>query len=499
MFAPSRRLSTLLAVAALVVSYAVAAVATSGPATAAGTVTVTVLGQGSVTGPGIDCNQSGGPDCSEAYADTQVCDPDVKPPCHNELPDVQLVAGPDTNGYVFNGYSGCPDATDRTCDLVVGASTDVTAVFRDAQPPTVTALSPSSGAERDTLTLSAAATDNSGAISKVEFRVRGTLVATDTAAPFGASVGTTSFADGTATIRATAYDAVGNAAFAESTVTIDNTAPSLSVAGPNGQAFGPGTTQSWSFVVSDATTGPPVVTCSLVAAGAPPSFHACSGGASGHSVSDEPEGSYLFTVRAFDGAGNVREIDRSFSIDATPPDTTLTSGPGGVVAARTVSFGFSATEPGSTFECRLYPSGVTPPGFAPCSGSGSDTVSGLADGRYRFEVRAADAVGNMDGTPAAREFTVDATPPSVSFAKRPARTVRTTRKKAKVVFAFSSEVGARFRCSLDGAAYTGCPAAFALKVKPGRHTLSVVALDTAGNSSPAATTAWKVKRVRRHR
>jgi len=76
--------------------------------------------------------------------------------------------------------------------------------------------------------------------------------------------------------------------------------------------------------------------------------------------------------------------------------------------------------------------------------------------------------------------------------------VKTTKKKAKVVFAFTSEPGARFRCSLDGAAYTSCPATLTLGVKAGRHTLSVEAVDALGNVSAPATVAWKVKGMRRH-
>jgi hypothetical protein len=502
MFAPSRHLATALTAAALVASYAVAAIAIADPDAAAGTVTVTVQGWGSVAGSGIDCNQTGGPDCSQAYDDVQVCDPELKPPCHNEVPEVELTAGSDTNGYVFNGFTGCTSTSARSCLVTVDASMNITASFRDAQAPSVPAPSPATGAKlRGTINLSASPTDNSGTISKVEFRVRGALVATDTAAPFSASFDTATVPDGTAVVRATAYDAAGNAGFSESTITFDNTAPSLSVTGPNAQTFGPGTTQAWSFVVSDATTGPPTVECSLVAAGTPPSFGACSGGASGHSVTNKPEGSYSFAVRATDGAGNLTETSRSFAIDATPPDTSLTSGPsaGGVVAARTVSFGFAATEAGSTFECRLYPSGTTGPPFTPCSGAATHTASGLADGSYRFEVRGIDAVGNTDASPATRDFTVDATPPAARFAKVPKRTVKTPKKKAKVAFTFTSEAGVTFRCSLDGAAYAPCSASLTLKVKAGKHTLSVVAVDSAGNTSTPATRSWKVKRIPPHR
>src|SRR5689334_4628938 len=103
MFAPSRRLSVVLTAAALVVSYAVAAVATSGPAAASGVVTVTIQGKGTVTGDGIACSEVAGSDCSESYSDTQECDPDLKPPCHDVQPEVTLTAAADRDGFTFVG------------------------------------------------------------------------------------------------------------------------------------------------------------------------------------------------------------------------------------------------------------------------------------------------------------------------------------------------------------------------------------------------------------
>lgn len=87
-------------------------------------------------------------------------------------------------------------------------------------------------------------------------------------------------------------------------------------------------------------------------------------------------------------------------IDTTPPETTIDSGPSGTVTSDSASFTFSASEPGSTFECSL--DGTA---FSPCSSP--QEYSGLADGTHTFEVRATDAAGNTDPTPASRSWTVD--------------------------------------------------------------------------------------------
>jgi hypothetical protein len=92
--------------------------------------------------------------------------------------------------------------------------------------------------------------------------------------------------------------------------------------------------------------------------------------------------------------------------DTTPPDTTITSGPSGTTTSTSASFSFSATESGSSFECKLD-SGS----FSACSSP--KAYSGLSEGDHTFSVRATDAAGNVDPSPASRGWRVEAssTPP----------------------------------------------------------------------------------------
>jgi len=83
----------------------------------------------------------------------------------------------------------------------------------------------------------------------------------------------------------------------------------------------------------------------------------------------------------------------------TPPDTTITSGPSNTITTDSASFGFSASEPGSTYECKLDAGG-----WSPCTSAKS--YSGLGNGTHGFSVRAVDPAGNTDPTPASRSFTV---------------------------------------------------------------------------------------------
>ena len=147
----------------------------------------------------------------------------------------------------------------------------VTAVFRDSAAPGVTLLEPAgTGPRRGVIALAASASDNVG-VAGVEFRVRDELIGSrDTVAPYGTTFDTASRPDGSAEVKATAFDAAGNATTQSRTITIDNTAPGLTVTGPDGATFGPGTTQSWTIGATDATTAPATVQCSVVPAGSGP-------------------------------------------------------------------------------------------------------------------------------------------------------------------------------------------------------------------------------------
>jgi len=411
---PRRTLVLLLVCAATTV----AALTLAPSASATGTVTVGITGKGDVSGPGIACSESSTSDCSQHYFDKRECefDPETgQTLCTSITPEVELVAGADRSGYAYLGWTGCDLVSGRTCGMSVEGDRAVTARFADVQPPSVTAPTPGSGVHRGSITLGASANDNSGTVARVEWRIRGVLVATDTTPPFAASFDTTDIPDGAAEVRATAFDGANNGAFSTASITVDNTAPTVSVTrGPAGQTFGPGTTQTWDFSARDATSGVTGIACSVVPTGAADSFGACSG-ASSHSVANRPGGSYVFKVRVTDAGGLATASPaRTFVIDATPPETSIADGPadGSSSSQTAYTFAFSASEGGSTFACRVYSASVTPPPFVPCSGASGHAASGFAPGSYIFEVRSTDGVGNVDPSPAERSFTVTASPAS---------------------------------------------------------------------------------------
>jgi hypothetical protein len=85
-----------------------------------------------------------------------------------------------------------------------------------------------------------------------------------------------------------------------------------------------------------------------------------------------------------------------WKVDTVSPNTTITSVS---VSGKSATFSFSASEAGGTFECRLD-------GGAWRGCSSPTSYGGLKHGNHSFRVRAIDAAGNRDATPALRSFSI---------------------------------------------------------------------------------------------
>jgi Ca2+-binding RTX toxin-like protein len=170
----------------------------------------------------------------------------------------------------------------------------------------------------------------------------------------------------------------------------DTTPPDTSIAaGPSGSV----TSRSASFSFS-ATEGGAAFECSLDGA----AFAGCTSPRDYDGLSD---GVHSFSVRARDEAGNVdpSPATRAWTVDATPPETMINSGPSGTTTSRSASFSFSTSESGASFGCSLDGDA-----FASCTSPIS--YDGLAVGSHTFAVRATDSVGNTDASPATQSWWV---------------------------------------------------------------------------------------------
>lgn len=89
--------------------------------------------------------------------------------------------------------------------------------------------------------------------------------------------------------------------------------------------------------------------------------------------------------------------------DTVLPDTVITAGPAAKTKKRGATFEFISTEPSTSFACSLDHKP-----FVPCSSPA--TFKKLRRTKHTFEVRAIDAVGNLDPTPATAAWKVKRKP-----------------------------------------------------------------------------------------
>ncbi len=285
--------------------------------------------------------------------------------------------------------------------------------------------------------------------------------------------------NGQHTFNVRAVDGAGNvdASPANRTWTADSIAPETTIDnGPTQNSSVSNTTATFNFSSNEANS---TFQCQLDGGG----FSICT---SPMVFNGLGQGSHNFQVRATDVAGNADSTPavRSWTVDTVPPDTTIDSGPSGFVSSTSATFTFSSNEANVTFLCSIN-GGL----YSPCV-SGV-TYNGLVAGERNFGVRAIDAAGNQDGSPALRTWTIDTTAPDTTIHSGPSGTVSST----SATFQFSSnEGGASFQCQIDGGAYEACTSPKTYNsLGQGQHTFHVRAVDQANNVDPLpAERIWTV-------
>jgi hypothetical protein len=375
-------------------------------------------------------------------------------------------------------------------DNIGNTSSATFAVRPDSSAPTTTDNTASLGSAwkntNQTVTLTPSDGTGSG-VATTRYTTNGSTPTN--ASPQGTTVNLT--ADGIYTVKYFSVDNVSNneaVKTAGTQIRIDKTPPtsvtlnSLPASIKNGQALS-----------GSAVDGGPSGIASI-------SYYYCAGALCTPSVligtsstspsytiawnSQPADGVYQVLARATDAAGNTLDsAKQTVTVDNTLPDTTITAAPASP-SLGSVSFSFTSSQPGSTFQCELDTGG-----YSACTSP--KPYSGLTSGSHTFRVRAIDPAGNVDATPATHTWTVDAVAPNTTITSSPPALTNST----SATFDFiSSEPGSTFECQLDGGGFSTCtsPQPYA-GLASGSHTFSVRATDPAGNmDATPATFTWTV-------
>src|ERR671914_1854591 len=192
--------------------------------------------------------------------------------------------------------------------------------------------------------------------------------------------------------------------------------------------------------------------------------------------------------------------------DVVPPDTQINERPPNPSTGDTALFRFTGSDNATdvTFQCSITGT-AEPESFAPCTSPA--IFEGLSVGTHTFQVRAVDASGNVDSSPASYVWTVGeqpaGQPPETTIDVGP--DLRTVSTDATFEF-LASERNATFQCRLDSAEFgpcnwTGMPGVLTgtrgsltlTGIAVGTHTFQVRAIDADGSvDATAASWSWRV-------
>jgi CSLREA domain-containing protein len=202
------------------------------------------------------------------------------------------------------------------------------------------------------------------------------------------------------------------------------------------------------------------------------------------------DGEYVFEVFATDRAGNVEDppVKRTFRVDTTAPQTTITGGPDVLKPDERGTWTFAADEPAARFLCGIDQA----PNFE-CSSPYTDVDHVLAPGPHTFRVAAVDLVGHQDLTPAERAFRIDLTgndppvhPELDTVILAGPLGISLDRTPHFELAANQPVLG--YECRLDDGAWAQCPASYTTaELAVGDHILAAraVASDRSVDGTPA--------------
>jgi hypothetical protein len=131
----------------------------------------------------------------------------------------------------------------------------------------------------------------------------------------------------------------------------------------------------------------------------------------GIAVSVPDDSTTRFSATATSSASNTSSCSASITYieDSSAPNTQIDSGPASASIVPMAEFAFSGSDSAgagvASYQCRI--DSTLAGAWQPCTSP--ESYEALADGAHRFEARAIDHAGNVDGSPAAYIWTIDAT------------------------------------------------------------------------------------------
>jgi hypothetical protein len=198
-------------------------------------------------------------------------------------------------------------------------------------------------------------------------------------------------------------------------------------------------------------------------------------------------GVHTIQARAFDAAGNsTTTAAQTFEIERTPPEITIDS-PQPATNAAVPALSFTpVSEDFESATCNILATGDSPNPLFPCQAGQPYDRGELAEGEWRFWVRAVDRAGNTKEF--SQDFVVDRTAPELTITSGPADGDTVQKGDVKYGWTVSDATAVTQKCSWDAGEKAACDLTASKGLKKGDHTFVVEATDLAGNVTTVSRT-----------
>ncbi len=404
-------------------------------------------------------------------------------------PSSTVQAGP--SGSWSKTFNGLADGTYSVTAVAIDAagntspSAQRTFTIDNAAPSAPVIDTPTDGAEMTSLSSVSGHGAEPGATVDLSIGSDGGSTVADLSGNWSLALSPAITTNGDLSITARQSDRAGNpSAAAAIGVRIDSTAPVVAISSPAASGYVTSSTPSVTFSVTDASSA--ITRQCRVSTG---SFTSCT---SPWTAPTLGEGSHTVEVRATDGAGNQSTQSVTFTVDTIAPETQFSGTLPGQSAAGTVdksltpTFAFSSPDGTATFRCSID-NGP----YVVCTSP--RTLEALTNGSHTFRVRAVDAAGNQDATPAEWTWTVDSIAPAKPVITDPLASAALSVNKPPITGTAEplSTVTVRVDGSAIGTTATDISGNWSFTpsaaIADGPRLLTATATDAAQNISPLST------------
>jgi hypothetical protein len=303
---------------------------------------------------------------------------------------------------------------------------------------------------------------------------------------------TTSYAlsgltQGSHTVTVRAVDNAGSYKDASVSFVLDTVAPSITITSPSSGALLASSSVIMQWSARDSGTAIANYLVKLDNG----SWTTVSASSNGYTFSAVADGAHTLYVRVIDNAGNMADASISVVVDTTASIVTIASpSSGSMIASSSVTVTWRGSDSGSGIANYLV--NLDGGSWTTLSSTTSSyTFSGLAQGTHAVTVRAVDKAGNTKD--ASVSFVVDTVAPSITITS-PTSGSTVASSKPTIAWTDSDASGiAYFQLMRDGGAWVqlaSSTTSYTLvdALAQGSHTVTVRAVDNAGNYKDATVT-----------